>query len=224
MSRGIGFRICNNIQRPPQELIEKFRGLPSSNIADNMGRLYCIGRQIKPLNKVPLLGVAFTVKAPQGDNLMFHRALELAQPGDIIVVDGEGDLEHSLAGEMMIRTAMKRGLGGFVVDGCMRDYDAISALEFPIYARGITPQGPYKNGPGEINVPICCGGQVVMPGDILVGDMDGVVVIRPEDAPELAELSIRKFKEEQEEISQNRCGDKRWAEEILLQKKVVVFD
>ncbi|MDF2875051.1 MAG: Dimethylmenaquinone methyltransferase [Sporomusa sp.] len=224
MSRGIGFRIYNNIQRPPQELVEKFRGLPSSNIADNMGRLYCIGRQIKPLNKVPLLGVAFTVKAPQGDNLMFHRALELAQPRDIIVVDGEGDLEHSLAGEMMIRTAMKRGLGGFVVDGCMRDYDAISELEFPIYARGITPQGPYKNGPGEINVPICCGGQVVMPGDILVGDMDGIVVIRPEDALELAELSIRKFNAEQQKIREDRFGNSKKYEEILFQKKVVVYE
>ncbi len=223
MPRGIGFRIYTTIQRPPKELVEKFRGLPSSNIADNMGRIYSIGHQIKPLNNSPLLGIAFTVKAPQGDNLMFHRALDLAQPGDIIVVDGESDLEHSLAGEMMIRYAINKGLGGFVVDGCMRDYDAIVNLDFPVYARGITPQGPYKNGPGEINVPICCGGQVVMPGDILVGDMDGIVVIRPEDAPELAEASRKKFELEQQKVIKNTF-DTRWVEESLAQKKVVVYE
>lgn len=223
MSKGVGFRIFTNIQRPPQELVEKFRGLPSSNIADNMGRLYCIGHQIRPLNNVPLLGVAFTVKAPQGDNLMFHRALDLAKPGDIIVVDGEGDMEHSLAGELMVRYAIKRGLGGIIVDGCMRDSDGIAELDFPVYARGITPQGPYKNGPGEINVPICCGGQVVMPGDILVGDRDGVVVIRPEDAEELAEVSRKKFEKEQEQIRENTFN-KKWVEDLLIKQNVVIFE
>ncbi|WP_018212106.1 RraA family protein [Desulfitobacterium hafniense] len=223
MTKGVGFRIYTNIKRPSQELVERFRGLPSSNIADNMGRLYCIGHQIRPLNEAPLLGVAFTVKAPQGDNLMFHRALDLAKPGDIIVVDGEGDLEHSLAGELMVRYAIKRGLGGFIVDGCMRDSDALAGLDFPIYARGITPQGPYKNGPGEINVPICCGGQVVMPGDILVGDRDGVVVIRPEDAEELAEVARRKFEKEQEQIKENTFN-KKWVADLLIKQNVVVYE
>jgi regulator of RNase E activity RraA len=223
MALTIGFRIRTNFQRPDSELIKKFKGLPTSNIADNMRRLYCMDHRIKPLNKTCLLGPAFTVKSPQGDNLMFHRALDLAQPGDIIVVDGEGDMQHSLAGEMMVRHAMQRGLGGFLINGCMRDAGAIEDLDFPVYCKGITPQGPYKNGPGEIGYPVCCGGQVVMPGDIMVSDGDGVVVIPQGDAPDLVDVSHKKFEKEQERIS-GAVSSRRWVEESLSQKGVAILD
>ena len=177
-----GLRILD-CPRPERELTEAFRGLPSSNIGDNMGRLYNISSSLRALNGLSLCGPAFTVKVPQGDNLMFHKALDLALPGDIIVVDGEGDMEHALAGELMIRHAMRRKLGGFVINGCMRDLDAIESLPFPVYAKGITPQGPYKNGPGEINVPVCCGGRVICPGDILVGDRDGICLLYTSPSP-----------------------------------------
>lgn len=193
----VGFRIYTKINRPARELVEKFRGLPVANIADEMNRLGCMDARIKPLNNTPLLGTAFTVKARIGDNLMFHKALDMAQPGDIIVVDGRGDLANSLTGEIMMRQARKRGLAGVVVDSAVRDADALRQLDLAIYAAGVTPQGPYKDGPGEINVPVCCGGVTVYPGDILVGDGDGIVVISPRDAAVIAEKAAKKSEKEQ---------------------------
>ena len=195
----IGNRIFTNFKRPSRELIEKFRGLPSSNINDEMNRLYCMHDYIRlqnPDTAKQLLGVAVTVKVPTGDNLFFHQALDMAQPGDIIVVDGGSCNNRSLAGEIMMRFAQTKGLAGIVVDGCLRDSDGIKKLTMPVYCKGITPQGPYKNGPGEVNAPVACGGQVVFPGDILVGDMDGVVVIRRQDAEEVAEIAHNKHASE----------------------------
>lgn len=191
----IGNRIYTQIRRPAPELVQMFRGLPSSNINDEINRLYCMHdymRLLNPDTARPLLGTAITVKAPIGDNLFFHQALDMAQPGDIIVVDGASGCNRSLAGEIMLRFAEKKGLAGIVVDGCLRDLDGIVRLEMPVYAKGVTPQGPWKFGPGEINVPIACGGQVVFPGDILVGDRDGIVVVRPQDAAMIAEAAQKK--------------------------------
>lgn len=191
----IGNRIFTQVKRPSREVVESFRGLPSSNINDEMNRLFCMHdymHLINPNTAVQLLGTAITVKAPIGDNLFFHEALDLAQPGDIIVVDGGSGCNRSLAGEIMMRFAQEKGLAGFVVDGCLRDSDGAETLTMPVYAKGITPQGPFKFGPGEVNTPIACGGQVVFPGDILVGDKDGIVVIRRQDAELVAEAAIKK--------------------------------
>ena len=191
----IGNRIFTDITRPDQKLVDQFRGLPSSNINDEMNRLYCMHDYIRLLNPAqakPLLGTAITVKAPIGDNLFFHQALDMAQPGDVIVVDGGSGCNRSLAGEIMLRFACKKGIAGVVVDGCLRDLDGIEKLDMPVYAKGVTPQGPFKFGPGEINVPVACGGQVVFPGDILVGDRDGIVVIRPQDAQAVAQAAAKK--------------------------------
>lgn len=191
----IGNRIYTKVERPAPEVVEMFRDLPSSNINDEMNRLYCMHDYMKLLNPdtaKPLLGTAITVKAPIGDNLFFHQALDLAQPGDVIVVDGASGCNRSLAGEIMMRFAAKKGLAGIIVDGCLRDLDGIEKLDMPIYAKGVTPQGPWKFGPGEVNVPIACGGQVVFPGDILVGDKDGIVVIRRQDAEEVAKVAQEK--------------------------------
>lgn len=191
----IGKRIFTQAERPDKKIVELFRGLPSSNINDELNRLFCMHDYIRLLNPdraVQLLGTAVTVKVPIGDNLMFHQALDMAQPDDIIVVDGGSGNNRSLAGEIMLRFACQKGLAGIVVDGCLRDLDGIETLSMPVYAKGITPQGPFKNGPGEINVPIAVGGQVVFPGDILVGDKDGIVVIRPQDAEIVAKAATEK--------------------------------
>lgn len=206
MSNHIGRRVYLDHKRPAQELVEQFRGFPSSNIGDVMERLYCTNSDIKPLNDAPLLGIAFTVKCPSGDNMMFHRAMDLAKPGDVLVVDGRGGMERALAGEIMMRYCKSRGFAGVVVEGCMRDSDAIREMDFPVYCKGITPQGPYKNGPGEINVPVCVGGQVILPGDILVGDRDGIVVIRQEDATAILEEVRKKFALEEKTISDYSAG------------------
>ena len=195
MMASIGNRIFTDFERPSPERIKLLEGLPSSNINDEMNRLYCMHDYIYLLNPEcarPLLGPALTVKVPLGDNLYFHQALDMAQPGDVIVVDGGSGNNRSLAGEIMMRFAHKKGLAGIVVDGCMRDWDGIEKLDMPIYAKGITPQGPWKNGPGEVNVPIACGGQVVFPGDVLVGDRDGIVVIRSCDIEAVAAAAHKK--------------------------------
>ncbi len=202
MNPNIGYRIYKDFKRPSQELIQKFAGLPSSNIGDMMNRLQCMRNELRPFNSIPLLGPAFTVKAPCGDNLVLHHALDLAKPGDIIVIDGEGCKDRSLFGEIMIDYAVKRGIAGMIIDGAIRDENAAKSAPIPIYATAVTPQGPYKHGPGEINVPIACCGQVVFPGDILVGDEDGIVVIRPQYAEALAEVAIRKHQSEIDELKE----------------------
>lgn len=207
MSITAGNKIIRNFQRPAPALVELFRGIPSSNIGDIMYRLYNMQSDIKAYNpRIPLLGTAFTVKAPEGDNMFFHIAIEMAQPGDIIVVDAGGSSERSLCGEMMFNEAINKGIAGFIVNGCIRDTDCLATLDFPVYATGVTPQGPWKNGPGEINVPVCCGNQVVCPGDILVGDPDGVVVVHPADAVEVAALARDKFEKEQKKLQSYREG------------------
>ncbi|MGI6084783.1 MAG: RraA family protein [Acetivibrionales bacterium] len=193
-------KIKKNITRPKKELLELFRDIPVANIADCMNRMSCLDSKIFPLNRAKLLGTAFTVKATNGDNLLFHKALDMAQPGDVIVVAGGGTITRSYAGEIMVRYAMMKGLAGFIVDGCMRDRDSIAEInEFPVYCIGVTPNGPYKNGPGEIGYPVSCAGQVICPGDILVGDGDGVVVIHPDEAEKLAaEARAVSIKEEKD--------------------------
>jgi len=182
-----GCRIYRNITRPPRELVEQFRDMPVANIDDCMNRTAALRYDICPYGKKELLGTAFTVKVAEGDNLFFHRAMDLAEPGDVIMIDAGGDPNRSIFGEIMVHYCRKRGIAGIVVDGSIRDAEAIAAMDYPVYAKGVTPNGPYKNGPGEIGGVITVGGVVVYPGDIVVGDADGVIVIRPEDAPALVE-------------------------------------
>lgn len=223
---GIGFRAYRGITRPDRALIERFAGLPVANIADNMNRLYCVDAAIKSINGVPLLGCAFTVKTAPGDNLMIHKAMHMARPGDILVVDGGGYMERALIGEIMVTQSAVLGLGGWVLDGMIRDGDDIRGKSVPVYARGVIPRGPYKNGPGEINVPVCIGGQVVLPGDILVGDGDGIVVIRPEDAPALAQAAREQFQREQKTLEDvgNGIIDTGWIEESCAAKHLEILE
>ncbi|MDR3564466.1 MAG: RraA family protein [Negativicutes bacterium] len=222
----VGFRIYSKIERPKGELVKGFAGIPVANIADNMNRMSCIDAKIRPMNSVPLLGTAFTVKTRPGDNLLLHKAIDMAAPGDVIVVDGQGDTVNSLIGELMISWAVERGIAGFIIDGAVRDAGAIKEMSIPVYAAGITPRGPYKEGPGEINGPVCCGGIIVKPGDILVGDEDSVVVIDPQDAPEILEKSKATVAKEagiMEDIK-NHKWDRKWVDKVLREKGCEYID
>lgn len=182
-----GCRIKKNFTRPPKELIEAFAGIPVANIDDNMGRIAAVDASIFPLNpQAKLLGTAFTINAPAGDNLLFHKALDMAEPGDVLVLANKGSMSRSLCGEIMSTYAKSRGLAGIIIDGCVRDSYALRTMDFPVFAKGITPNGPYKNGPGEMNFPVSFAGIIINPGDIIIGDADGLLVIRPEDAEALA--------------------------------------
>ena len=216
----VGFRIFMTPKRTKRELVEAFTGMPVANIADNMNRMSCIDSKIRPMNSAPLLGTAFTVKCRPGDNLLLHKAIDMAEPGDIIVVDAQGDLTHAVIGELMISWLQQRRVSGVIVDGAVRDAGHLRKINFPVYAAGVTPKGPYKEGPGEINVPVSCGGVVVKPGDILVGDADGVVVIDPADAPGILEKTKAHMLKEAtatEDIKNNKWP-RAWVDTMLGEK------
>src|SRR2546430_4780937 len=164
---------ANGVPKPPADIIEGFRSAPTSVISDNLARLPgAVG--LRPFHRGGrLVGTAFTVRTRPGDNLAIHRALELVGPGDVIVVDGGGDETRALVGEIMKTIAEYRGAAGYVIDGAIRDVAAFAASDFPCFARTAIHRGPYKSGPGEINVPVSIGGSVITPGDIVVGDQDG---------------------------------------------------
>lgn len=205
----IGNRIYTNIRRADRELVEKFRGIPASNVGDMMNRLYCMTGNMKCFSKGrSMLGTAVTVKVPDGDNAFLHRAMDLCQPGDVIVVDGHGCESRALMGEMMLTLAEKLGIEGFVVDGAVRDVDCLEHLNISLYAKAVTPQGPYKNGPGEINLPVSCGGLVVFPGDIIIGDGDGICVVPKDEAWKVVDAARKKVNEER--VSLDKYADGSW--------------
>jgi regulator of RNase E activity RraA len=214
---------------PPVDVVEGFKSLPAANVADCMGRLSAISSQIRllssPVDEI-MVGVALTVKARPGDNLMIHKALDLAGPGDVIIVSNEADRTQSLVGEVMVTYAQFRGIAGLVLDGPIRDIGAISKMFIPVYAAGVTPGGPFKDGPGEINVPIACGGIHVEPGDIVLGDKDGVIIIPRRDAPAIL-LEAKKFSaEDQGKVVAAAAGTlgRAWVDKTLEAKKCEIID
>ena len=216
-----GFRIKQSFKRPDPELVKQFAGIPVANIGDNMNRITCMNARVRPMNGAPLLGCAFTVKVRAGDNLLFHKAIDMAQPGDIIVIDAQNEQSYAIFGELMVMWLRRRSITGVVVDGCIRDTNSISKMtDISIYATGVTPNGPLKEGGGEINFPIMCGGIVVNPGDIIVGDSDGIVVISPADAQDvLAKAKAQNAKEASimTEI-ENLTWDRAWVDTTLKAK------
>jgi regulator of RNase E activity RraA len=180
----IGFRILPRQRRVDAATIEKFKSLPVANVSDVMSRMSAGGSTLRPLHAGgPLSGAAFTVKTRPGDNLLVHKALLMAEPGDVIVVDAGGDLTNALVGELMLSYAMMTGAAGVVINGAVRDYGWIKTNAFPVFATGVTHRGPYRDGPGEINVPISFDGMVIEPGDLVIGDDDGLLCV-PFDATE----------------------------------------
>ncbi len=190
-------RINLSYQRPDAALVQAFEGLPAANIDDCLGRMSAVDAKIRPVNKASLLGTAFTIRVPAGDNLLFHYAMDMLQPGDIAVIAAGGFEERAIFGELMATYCQSRGAAGIVVDGCVRDYEELSQMTMPVYAKGVSPNGPYKNGPGTIGEPVSIGGQVICPGDILVGDGDGLVVIDPKIAEELLREVVAVNKKEE---------------------------
>jgi regulator of RNase E activity RraA len=201
-----GFRILEAPSRLPAELIERFRGLASSNLADAMGRFNFMDPAIQSRSGLTLCGLAVTVNARPADNLMVHKALQVATPGDIVVVSTGGNTNSAVFGELMCTTASAARLGGIVVDGAIRDVEGITRLGFPAFSRSVSPGSCDKDGPGEINVPISCGGTVVNPGDIIVGDADGVAVVPRADAEVVLELCLALMTRESKRIVEIKGG------------------
>jgi len=163
-------------------LLERFATVPAANVGDAQERLGVASGLHSVWPGARLAGPAFTVWTRPGDNLYIHKALDAAKPGDILVINGGGDLSRALIGDLIGIRAKTLGIGGFVIDGAVRDAEALADCGMPVFARDVTPAGPYKFGPGRLQLPVAISGVVVSPGDIIVADADGVVVVRREDA------------------------------------------
>ncbi len=202
-------------------MVEAFSSIPTAIISDNMGRMVAAGPTVRPMHREgALAGTAVTVKTRPGDNLMIHKAADMVEPGDVIVVDAGGDLTNALIGELIISHARSRGCVGFVVNGAVRDMDVISADTFPVYGAGISHRGPYKDGPGEVNVAISLDGMLIEPGDIIIGDMDGVVCVPKAEAADILELARAQEDRERsiQKAIQQSAWDRSWVDETLKAK------
>ena len=217
----IGFRILPAPKRPSAALLKQFKNVVVAHLSDSMNRLPGADG-LDPMHRGDhMVGVALTVRVCPGDNLMVHKAIDIAQPGDVIVVDAGGDLSQAIIGEIMSSLAARRGCAGMVIDGAIRDSGALAQSKFPVYARGVTHRGPYKNGPGEINVPVSIGGMVVNPGDIIVGDDDGVVAVGQDIAAIVLKAAKAKAKDEDAMLKAIRKGgkvDRSWVDQALHAK------
>src|SRR5262245_49960689 len=188
--------IRRDFTRVAPHVVERASAFASSILADVAGRRGALDGRIAPLARsMRLAGPAFTIEVRPGDNLMIHAAIAMAQPGDILMVDGKGDRNCALMGAIMVTACQTLGLGGVVLDGSHRDSEEILALGFPVYSVGSNPNGPSKAVPGRINHPISCGGVTVFPGDLVIGDGDGVVVVPREIAESLLPLAARKVED-----------------------------
>ena len=196
-----------DFERVPAAMVAQASTFAASILADVAGRRGTLDGRITPLSRsTRLAGPAFTVEVRPGDNLMIHAAMALAQPGDVLVVDGKGDRSCALMGAIMITTCKKLGLGGVVLDGAHRDTDDLLALDFPVYSVGSNPNGPTKSVAGRVGYPISCGGVAVNPGDLVVGDGDGVVVIERDTVASLLTPAAQKVAAERVRIDEITAG------------------
>jgi len=199
--------IRRDFGRVHPQIVQQASAFPASVLADVAGRRGALDGRIAPLARsMRLAGPAFTIDVRPGDNLMIHAAIALAKPGDVLVVDGKGDRTCALMGAIMMTACKTRGLGGVVLDGSHRDTEEILALDFPVYSVGANPNGPAKAIAGRINYPISCGGVIVSPGDLVVGDGDGVVVVEREIAESLLPLAAKKVDDERARIAEITSG------------------
>lgn len=214
----IGLQVLKRQRAVDLALVERFRAVPVANVSDCMFRMSAGGARLRPMHAGGYMaGPALTVKVRPGDNLLVHKALQMAVPGDVIIVDAGGDLTTAIVGDIMVGDAVRRMLGGVVINGAVRDADSIRSGSFPVFAAGVTHRGPYKDGPGEINVPIAVDGMVVNPGDLIIGDADGILCVPFEHAEALLAAGLQKGVAEQKMVAEMASGayDASWIDANL---------
>jgi RraA family protein len=217
----VGFRILPVAKRPDKKLLAELARMVTPHLSDSMERLYAGGAQLRPMHDgTKLCGPAFTVRTSPGDNLLVHKAIDIAEPGDVIVVDAGGVNDNAIIGELMSARAEQRGVAGMVIWGAIRDSAELRQGSFPVYASGVTHRGPYKNGPGEINVAISIGGMTVNPGDIVVGDADGLVAIPQDQAEGILASAKAILAKEEKSMKEIKAGtvDRGWVDKALKEK------
>ena len=214
----LGLRINMDYERVDAKLVARARAVPVAVVGDVANRLQAFAAGYVQYGRIKkFAGPALTVRVRPGDNLFLHKALDLASAGDVVVVDAGGAMNTAILGAMMSNYAKTRGIEALVVDGAIRDVEELAALDLAVVARGATPNGPFKSGPGEIGYGVACGGLSISPGDLLIGDQDGVLVVPREQAASILALAEKKFKLEQAwevEIAEGRW-DRSWVDEAL---------
>jgi regulator of RNase E activity RraA len=202
-----GFRIRTEWQRPSVDLLASFGNAASPQVADSMSRFGAMDSGMRPVWRSPrVIGSALTVWCHAGDNLMIHKAIAMAKMADILVVNTQGVVSSAPFGELLATSAVSAGIAAVIIDGVVRDSEALEALSLPVYARGICPGGCNKDGGGEIGSIIACGGVAVRPGDIIIADRDGVTVVPLEDAVEVAHASMKKVESENKRMAEIKAG------------------
>ena len=200
--------IIRDFERVSPDLVRQASEFQAAILADVNGRRGALHGRITALRpRMKIAGPAFTVEVRPGDNLMIHAAMSLAKPGDVLVIDGKGDRTAALMGTIMMTACKRLGLAGVVIDGAVRDSLEIDEMDYPVFSVGTNPNGPSKNVPGRIGHPVTCGGVNVRPGDLIVGDADGVVAIEREAVEALLPLARRKVADEAARIAQIKEGN-----------------
>jgi regulator of RNase E activity RraA len=205
-----GARRQPSVPQAAPALLAQLQQLPVALVSDNLHRgTGSVGLRAwhKP-SHATMAGTAVTVRTRGGDNLAVLRAFDYCRPGDVLVIDAGGDVTNAVIGGIMTAGAAMLGLAGVVIDGAIRDAAEIGERDFPVFARGTNHRGPYKNGPGEINVPVCIGGMAVQPGDIIVGDQDGLLAFAASEAAALIDKALAQKKKEDDLMEEIRQG--RW--------------
>jgi RraA family protein len=214
----IGFRINKRTRKVDEQTVARYRDIAVPNISDSMSRMTHGGPRLRPFHSGGVLaGPALTVKQRPGDNLLVHAALNRAERGDVLVVDAGGDLTNAIMGELMLAHARQIGMAGVVIYGAVRDYGWIRKNDFPVFAAGVTHRGPYKSGPGEINGTIALEGMVIQPGDLIVGDDDGVICVPYDDTKTVYDAANAKQQGEAKTMAAIKAGtnDRSWVEAAL---------
>ena len=220
--KNIGFQVLTRPQKISVELTQAFQSLPVANVSDCMSRLFASDASIRPIATIKntIAGPALTVRTRPGDNLMVHYAIDIAEPGDILVVDAGGDTTNAIMGEIMASMAIKKKIAAIIINGAIRDANEIIKMGLPVYASGITHRGPYKDGPGEINTTISIGGMSITPGDLIVADQDGFLSVPIDDAKDILDKTKEKYSLEQIELNAIEDGsvDRSWVIDSLTKK------
>lgn len=214
----VGLRVHTGFPRVTTAVIGMAASLPVSVVGDASNRLQCLPAGFRHYGaRRKFAGPALTVRVRAGDNLLLHKALDLAQPGDVVVCDAGDEMRSAIMGALMARYATSRRISAVVISGAIRDVDELKELNIAVVARGSTPNGPFKSGPGEVGFPIACAGVIVSPGDLVIGDGDGVLVLPREGAAEIVGRAAEIAKLETQWASQIDDGTwpREWVNESL---------
>ncbi|MGQ7828861.1 RraA family protein [Altererythrobacter sp. Z27] len=223
----VGFSVKRRERCASLDEVERYRQLPVAVISDVMNRMAAGGAALRPMHKGGVLvGPALTVRTRPGDNLMVHKALDMAGAGDVVVVDAGGDLTNAIIGELMVAYAKKKELAGIVINGAIRDSAEIASGEFPVFAAGVTHRGPYKDGPGEVNCTLSLNGMIIRPGDLVMGDSDGVVAVPFEELDSVFRAAQAKHNAELDQMDKIVRGlnDRSWVDRELCARGCTGLD